>query len=147
MSGWAIDNGCFMRYDWTPFFGQNQPTDITSLLWDGNSSKKRYIIGVCVGGVTLLLLALFVWSRGCKNRVRGQQVSVNGTVNYNYKRLQLATNNFSEMNIIGKGGFGEVFKVMKRSICMDDEECDLLKNNLQMAFALTPSGAKMLGLK
>lgn len=38
--------------------------------------------------------------------------SVKGTDDYNYKHLQLATNNFSEENIIGKGGFGEVFKVI-----------------------------------
>lgn len=35
-----------------------------------------------------------------------------GAVNYNYKHLQLATKNFSEENSIGRGGFGEVFKVM-----------------------------------
>lgn len=35
-----------------------------------------------------------------------------GTLHYNYKDMQLATNNFSEENIIGKGGFGEVFKVL-----------------------------------
>ena len=34
-----------------------------------------------------------------------------GAFDYNYKHLQLATNNFSEENSIGKGGFGEVFKV------------------------------------
>lgn len=36
-----------------------------------------------------------------------------GAVHYNYKDLQLATNNFGEENILGKGGFGEVFKVIK----------------------------------
>ncbi|KAI7741648.1 hypothetical protein M8C21_003656, partial [Ambrosia artemisiifolia] len=35
-----------------------------------------------------------------------------GTLNYNYKDLLLATNNFSEENILGKGGFGEVFKAI-----------------------------------
>lgn len=38
ISGRAImDTGCFMRYDRTPFLGQNQTTDIKSLLWDGES--------------------------------------------------------------------------------------------------------------
>lgn len=34
-------------------------------------------------------------------------------VNFSYKDIQLATGNFSEEHIIGKGGFGEVYKVMQ----------------------------------
>ncbi|KAK1430012.1 hypothetical protein QVD17_12448 [Tagetes erecta] len=113
-SGRAMDNGCFMRYDTTPFFGQNQTTDIASLLWDEDTIKMRYMIMVGGGGVSFLFLALtfYVWYRRWKKRGRCQQVSVNGIVSYNYKHLQLATNNFSEENIIGKGGFGEVFKAI-----------------------------------
>ncbi|KAI3704407.1 hypothetical protein L1987_74627 [Smallanthus sonchifolius] len=39
----------------------------------------------------------------------GQQEApgFNGAVYYNYKHLELATNNLSEENMIGKGGFGE----------------------------------------
>ncbi|XP_076929093.1 cysteine-rich receptor-like protein kinase 2 [Bidens hawaiensis] len=112
-SGRATDSGCFMRYDKTPFFGQNQKTNITSLLWD-DSSEKKCIIGVVVGGVSVLLLGLtfFVWLGRWKRIGMRQQASVKGTEDYNYKHLQLATNNFSEENIIGKGGFGEVFKVI-----------------------------------
>nr|XP_043634242.1 cysteine-rich receptor-like protein kinase 2 isoform X2 [Erigeron canadensis] len=33
-------------------------------------------------------------------------------VNYNYKDLQVATNNFNNEYILGKGGFGEVFKAI-----------------------------------
>lgn len=31
---------------------------------------------------------------------------------YTYKELQIATENFSEENKIGEGGFGSVYKVM-----------------------------------
>ncbi|KAM0003712.1 putative Gnk2-like domain-containing protein [Helianthus debilis subsp. tardiflorus] len=34
-NGRAVDNGCFMRYSSTPFFGLNQTTDLTSFLGDG----------------------------------------------------------------------------------------------------------------
>ncbi|KAK1421491.1 hypothetical protein QVD17_23856 [Tagetes erecta] len=106
-----MDNGCFMRYDRTPFFGQNQTTDITSLLWD-DSRKKRYIIEIVAGGVSFLLLvvAIFVWWRRKKNTSRGHEQDareLEGVIYYNYKHLELATNNFNEENIIGKGGFGE----------------------------------------
>ncbi|KAF5754586.1 putative protein kinase RLK-Pelle-DLSV family [Helianthus annuus] len=55
-----------------------------------------------------------------------------GAVHYNYKDLQLATNDFSEENIIGKGGFGEVFKAV-----LDDNNVVAVKKLL-----LTHNGAK-----
>lgn len=38
---------------------------------------------------------------------------LDGRINYNYKHLQSATKYFSEENILGRGGFGDVFKVLK----------------------------------
>ena len=35
-----------------------------------------------------------------------------GTKTYSYQDLRFATHNFGEENRIGKGGFGEVFKVI-----------------------------------
>lgn len=35
-----------------------------------------------------------------------------GPNTYNYKDLKSATNNFSEKNKIGEGGFGDVYKVL-----------------------------------
>ncbi|MFS7955576.1 putative protein kinase RLK-Pelle-DLSV family [Helianthus anomalus] len=123
-----------MRYGRTPFFRQNQTTDIASLLWDGHSSKTRSIIGVVVGAASFLLLVLTVfllWYRSRRNKTsRDQQGKhkillttecmycaytivtlgardLNGAIYYNYKHLELATNNFSEENVIWKGGFGE----------------------------------------
>ncbi|KAI3704409.1 hypothetical protein L1987_74629 [Smallanthus sonchifolius] len=88
--------GCFMMYDRAPIFGQNQTTDITSLLWDGAPEPK-------------------------------------GAGYYRYKHLELATNNFSEENIIGKGGFGEVFKAI-----FDDKKVVAVKK-LKVGYA----GAKI----
>ena len=34
-----------------------------------------------------------------------------GPVNYRYKDLRIATKNFSEENKLGRGGFGDVYKV------------------------------------
>ncbi|KAJ0040088.1 hypothetical protein Pint_28602 [Pistacia integerrima] len=47
--------GCFLRYSDTPFFADNQTTDITPFLKPGGSSKKKAIIGGTVaGGISLL---------------------------------------------------------------------------------------------
>ncbi|KAL8240499.1 hypothetical protein R6Q59_013854 [Mikania micrantha] len=40
------------------------------------------------------------------------KVDLNGAVHYNYNELKLATKNFSQENILGKGGYGEVFKAV-----------------------------------
>ncbi|XP_071700440.1 cysteine-rich receptor-like protein kinase 2 [Rutidosis leptorrhynchoides] len=112
ISGRATGDGCFMRYSRTPFFRQNQTTDISSLILDGETFKSFIIQGV-VGGVSFILvvLAFFLWYGRLKTRGTYKQ-ELKGTVTYRYKDLQLATNNFSEKNIIGKGGFGEVFKAV-----------------------------------
>ncbi|CAH1435490.1 unnamed protein product [Lactuca virosa] len=111
--GRFADTGCFARYSDTPFFSDNQTIDITNFL-KGNSSKVPVIVGSLGGVVCFLLLAsgLFYcrWKKLKKNKEDAPELK--GAVNYNYKHLQLATNNFSEENSIGRGGFGEVFKAI-----------------------------------
>ncbi|XP_062150447.1 cold-responsive protein kinase 1-like isoform X2 [Alnus glutinosa] len=116
--GRAIDAGCFLRYSDTPFFADNQTTNITPFLGNGSSSKKKAIIGGVVGGVAgaILIIALFVWFtilRRPKPVTRGDilgATELRGPVNYKYKDLKSATKNFSEENKLGEGGFGDVYK-------------------------------------
>ncbi|CAH1422202.1 unnamed protein product [Lactuca virosa] len=115
-SSWAIDYGCFMRYSTTPLFGQNQTSDLTSLLWDGDSYKKKSLIEGVVGVCFLLLtLAFFLWRRKSKNTSRDKQDMstgstelLQGPASYSYKDLKVATDNFSDENKLG-GMFGEVY--------------------------------------
>nr|GMC56891.1 cysteine-rich receptor-like protein kinase 2 [Ipomoea batatas]GME02378.1 cysteine-rich receptor-like protein kinase 2 [Ipomoea batatas] len=71
--GRATDAGCFLRYSDTPFFADNQTTDIAPFLVRGN---------------------------------------ILGAKSYIYNDLKAATNDFSQENIMGKGGFGDVYKVI-----------------------------------
>ncbi|KAL0463185.1 UNVERIFIED_CONTAM: Cysteine-rich receptor-like protein kinase [Sesamum latifolium] len=117
--GRAIDAACFLRYSDTPFFADNQTLDITPFLrGGGDSSKKKAIIGGVVGGggLVLILLAFFLWykfSRKPKATLRGNilgATELQGPNIYSYKDLKAATNNFSEENKLGEGGFGDVYK-------------------------------------
>ncbi|KAI3775719.1 hypothetical protein L1987_45469 [Smallanthus sonchifolius] len=120
-TGRSIDNGCFMRYSSTPFFGLNQTTDITPFLGDGDSSK-RYIIGGVVGGVCflLLVLALTLWrfrSKSTSSRLQdkstGSTELLQGPAKYSYDDIKIATSSFSDEHKLGGGVFGEVYKVPK----------------------------------
>lgn len=114
--GWAVDAGCFLRYSDTPFFADNQTTDIAPFLKNGSSKKKAVIGGIVGGGTGLILFALLVWfmtSRKSKKIQRGnisEATDLQGPVNYRLKDLISATRNFSEENKLGEGGFGDIYK-------------------------------------
>ncbi|KAL8133859.1 hypothetical protein AgCh_009066 [Apium graveolens] len=115
--GRAVDAGCFLRYSDTPFFPDNQTTNITPFLRSGNSSNKAIIIGSIAGGVGLVLIAiLLLWYTILRNKKATQRgnmlgaTELQGPTTYSYKDLKLATENFSEETKLGKGGYGEVYK-------------------------------------
>ncbi|XP_051147300.1 cold-responsive protein kinase 1-like [Andrographis paniculata] len=117
--GKTIDAGCFLRYSNHQFFPENSTMDITPYLGEGNSWRKKAIIGGVVGGVCLMLIlsAFFLWykfSRKAKPTSKRDNIlgatELQGPNIYSYKDLKVATNNFSEENKLGEGGFGDVFK-------------------------------------
>ncbi|KAI3798744.1 hypothetical protein L1987_34022 [Smallanthus sonchifolius] len=133
-----IGMGCFARYSLTPFFNDNQTIVITNLL-KGHSSKVPIIAGV-IGGVALLIVIIVLWFlfRRWKKSKKTKEDSpeLEGAINYNYKDLQYATNNFSEENILGKGGFGEVFKAI-----LEDKSIVAVKK-IEVGYAKAKAKAK-----
>ncbi|KAH6837638.1 hypothetical protein C2S53_014186 [Perilla frutescens var. hirtella] len=117
--GRAVDAACFLRYSDTPFFSDNQTTNITPFLGaGGNSSKNKAIIGGVVGGgaLVLVLVALFLWNKFTRKSKPAQRGNILGATElqgpniYSYKDLKAATSDFSEENKLGEGGFGDVYK-------------------------------------
>ncbi|RZB81133.1 Cysteine-rich receptor-like protein kinase 2 [Glycine soja] len=121
-NGRAIDPaGCFMRYSETPYFADNQTTDISLFLKQGpgGSMSKWVTIGGGLAGALLvvILLSLFPWYRRSQSPKRVPRAAytlgateLKAATKYKYSDLKAATKNFSEKNKLGEGGFGAVYK-------------------------------------
>ncbi|KAJ6299285.1 hypothetical protein OIU76_020288 [Salix suchowensis] len=119
--GRSINPACFFRYSDTPFFADNQTTDLKPFLRNGSKSQNKVLIAGLVGGIGLLLLVTVIQFLWFKSHTKPKAVpregdilgatELRGPVNYSFKDLKSATKNFSEEYKLGEGGFGEVYKV------------------------------------
>ncbi|KAG8383540.1 hypothetical protein BUALT_Bualt04G0024100 [Buddleja alternifolia] len=105
--------------------GMNSAHSCVSQNGGGSSkSKTGMIIGI-VGALFVILLLggflmLFLWKGRHKGYRREVYVDVAGEVDrriefgqlkrFSWRELQLATDSFSEKNVLGQGGFGKVYK-------------------------------------
>ncbi|XP_052165333.1 probable LRR receptor-like serine/threonine-protein kinase At1g56140 isoform X1 [Oryza glaberrima] len=81
-----------------------------------SSGKRGLVVGLVVGAIILGSLALtgtFVWRQRSKRlEVEMEELlSIVGRPDiFSYREIKSATNNFSPQNILGKGGYGHVYK-------------------------------------
>ncbi|KAG4995179.1 hypothetical protein AAZX31_11G214300 [Glycine max] len=112
---------CFMRYSETPFFADNQTTDISPYLKQGGGVSIKNWVVIVSGGVAgallvVILISLFWWHRRSQSPTRVPRsiimgaTELKGPTKYKYSDLKAATQNFSEKNKLGEGGFGAVYK-------------------------------------
>ncbi|KAG2300403.1 hypothetical protein Bca52824_036875 [Brassica carinata] len=83
--------------------------------------KMAIAVGSSVGVVSLIFIVvgLFLWWRqrhnqntffDVKDGHHHEEVSLGNLRRFGFRELQIATNNFSSKNLLGKGGYGNVYK-------------------------------------
>ncbi|KAK4779721.1 hypothetical protein SAY87_015827 [Trapa incisa] len=95
---------------------------------ENSGSRKRHrlglVLGLSIGSICIIAFGfgLFVWRRHRLSQqvffdVNGQykeqhsgEICLGNLKKFNFRELQMATNNFSSKNLIGKGGSGNVYK-------------------------------------
>ncbi|KAG6511412.1 hypothetical protein ZIOFF_029480 [Zingiber officinale] len=127
--GWQYLTGsCTVRYEQFRFF--NDPSAWTTQ--GGKSSRGKVIaivlpiVGAVLFGVVLLLLLILRRRRGKKSFQESENSKLNSLKRLQDKDLtlmdldviQAATNNFSDENKLGEGGFGAVY----RGVLVDGKE-------------------------
>lgn len=108
--GRGLEAGCFMRYSTYMFYNQTSHS--------GNSSSKLVTkLSVSIGGAVLVAVVCFVLlcrrSRQWKSCSRPDDnlTAVKESFEvFDYEVLKNSTGNFKRNNVIGRGGFGEVYK-------------------------------------
>ncbi|KAL0659604.1 hypothetical protein Bca4012_080189 [Brassica carinata] len=133
--GVARRPSCFFRWDLYPFLGAfdniiSGAPPLQPLTGDGDGAAKKdgdslsvgAIVGIVVASViaiVLVLLALaFAFYRRRKSSREvdfqtGYDISNTDSLQFDFKTIEAATDKFSRSNMLGQGGFGEVFKAWR----------------------------------
>ncbi|KAF8109710.1 hypothetical protein N665_0093s0062 [Sinapis alba] len=85
---------------------------------DGKTSLTRTVIVVVVVPTIIILAVLFVRFRVCRRKKSEQVIKVQAgddiprtsSVQFSFKTIEASTDKFSDSNLIGQGGFGEVYR-------------------------------------
>ncbi|KAK7280211.1 hypothetical protein RJT34_25273 [Clitoria ternatea] len=156
---------CNLRFDTSPFYDssadaspssppQVPPPPDTST--KGNSNTTRIVIAVVVPivGIAVLVISACIFLRARKQRKNvdtegvgevEDEIEPTETLQFNFDTIRMATNNFSETNTLGRGGFGPVYKgklsngqeVAVKRLSMNSGQGDVeFKNEVQLVAKL-----------
>ncbi|XP_008781331.3 cysteine-rich receptor-like protein kinase 2 [Phoenix dactylifera] len=112
--GKALNAGCYLRYSTEPFY-------LAKTVESGGSSSARRRLIVALGSIIAALAVIGIAILWMKLRPTDSNDDIDGSqeiirsisssnLSFKYEDLRKATDNFSQMNKLGQGGFGSVYK-------------------------------------
>ncbi|KAI9123924.1 hypothetical protein K1719_005224 [Acacia pycnantha] len=111
---------CNIRYELYPFYNITAVSPIRLSPPSGNKKTETRTIVLIVVPVSVALMCLggfFLLKRRKKDKItavnnerNGEEIAPLESLQFSFATIEAATNNFSQLNKIGKGGFGEVYK-------------------------------------
>ncbi|XP_057442353.1 cysteine-rich receptor-like protein kinase 44 [Lotus japonicus] len=105
---------CSIRYEGNHFYEDDAPPPISTS--DGKSNTSKIAIAVAVPVVVVLvIISICIYlrvkkpSKKFENDDYDDEIETNESLQFNFDTIRVATNDFSDSNKIGEGGFGAVY--------------------------------------
>ncbi|KAJ4802074.1 cysteine-rich RECEPTOR-like kinase [Rhynchospora pubera] len=114
--GMVMNAGCFVRYSIDPFYlSSSSPSN-------GSSARRRAIVILaCIVAVLAVIGIFILWSKFKSKPDPFHEIDASSTeiiraiatsnLSFKYDDLRKATDDFSQINRLGEGGYGAVYKV------------------------------------
>ncbi|CAN1175957.1 Cysteine-rich receptor-like protein kinase 26 [Linum perenne] len=113
LGGGVINPSCYMRFEIYRFYKETESLEGTKK----NTAGRIIAIVVPIAGASVLGFVFFLFCYRCKlnqrsnqNGMTADELSNNGSLQFDFDIIKAATNEFANENKLGEGGFGVVYK-------------------------------------
>ncbi|XP_057764811.1 cysteine-rich receptor-like protein kinase 44 isoform X2 [Salvia miltiorrhiza] len=127
--GRVLMASCNLRFETIPFFNETRLQELESVPWppppplssqpgkkNGSTTRTIIIIVVAIVACFILAISAIIFLRKRKKQKPTEipqsvdEISTAESLQYAFSTIKAATNNFSDHNKLGQGGFGTVYK-------------------------------------
>ncbi|MED6175772.1 hypothetical protein PIB30_081488 [Stylosanthes scabra] len=126
IGGSVMFPSCIVRYETYPFYQHSGTSEtLTTSTNKGGRNSRAEVIAIVVVGVVILVMLLCIGYFYLRRKLRkrrkaglrirknlGPDMTASESLQFDLATIQFATNNFCQGSRVGKGGYGEVYKVL-----------------------------------